>query len=109
MTPARVSLLRWVWSRSPASSTNEIVLVERNATLSKPLWFSFDRKKSDSFPVFADGLDWVRLWIAPQPPEPPAPVVLSPFSTLRAFVSPVSSKKNCLKPAPGRNWPFSGA
>jgi len=35
-------------------------------------------------------------------------VALSPFSALVALVSPVSSKKNCLKPEPGRNRPFSG-
>ncbi len=30
------------------------------------------------------------------------------FSGLVASVSPVSSKKNCLNPSPGRNCPFSG-
>jgi hypothetical protein len=59
-------------------------------------------------PVFADGLDWVSFWIAPQPPAPPAPVSLAPFSVLSAFVSPVSEKKNCLKSEPGRKRPFSG-
>ena len=58
--------------------------------------------------MFAEGLDCVSFWIAPQPPAPPAPVTLSPFSVLVAFVSPVSSKKKSLKPDPGRKRPFSG-
>jgi len=32
---------------------------ERNAVLSRPVTFSLPRKNSVSFPVFADGLDWV--------------------------------------------------
>ena len=52
-------------------------------------------------PVSAPGPLWLSFMIEPQPPA-----VL--FSGLFAFVSPVSSKKNCLKSEPGRKTPFSG-
>ena len=44
---------------------------------------------------------WLSFITEPQPPA-------VSFSGLVAFVSPVSSKKNCLKSEPGRKTPFSG-
>ena len=43
-----------------------------------------------------------------QPPAVHALCAVPPFSGLVAFVSPVSSKKNSRKLAPGRNTPLSG-
>jgi len=57
-------------------------------------------KKAVILPVAADGLDCVSSKMLPQPP--------SSFSTLVAFVSPVSVKKKSRKCEPGRNTPFSG-
>src|SRR5262249_56866235 len=74
---------------------------ERNVMLSRLFVRAVPLKNTLIVPVLADGLDCLMSKIEPQPPA-----VL--FSTLVAFVSPVSVNTNSPKCVPGRNTPFSG-
>ena len=74
---------------------------ERNVMLSRLFVRAVPLKNTVILPVFADGLDCSR---SKSPPQPPA----VSFSTLVAFVSPVSVKTNSPKCVPGRKTPFSG-